>query len=224
MYSVVAQDIDYYPIYGTDPTSETYSGYVRDLMDAFAQHQGIRFEYRTRPIRRMTMEYLAGRYDFALPDNPRWDQGAKKDLSIHYSEPLLVFKDAVFVPTSQQDMTTAEMTDYGTIYGFTPWKFQDLIDSGQVEVKTASKPGNLIRMAMAGQVTAFNLAEPVAKYHFRKMGVEGQFEPAPNLMPQADSRYHLSSLKHPELIKAFDRFLQDHQTKVNTLLDHYGLR
>ncbi len=134
----------------------------------------------------------SGRYDFALPDNPRWDQTAKKDLNIHYTDPLLVF--------------------------------QDLIDSGQVEAKTASKPDNLIRMAMAGRVTVFNLAEPVAKYHFRKLGVEGRFEPARNLMPQINSQYHLSSMKHPELIEAFDRFLQDQQTEVNALLEHYGLR
>jgi len=224
VYSVVVQDIDYYPIYRADPVTGSYSGYVRALMDAFARHEGIHFDYQVRPIRRMTLEYLAGQYDFALPDNPQWDRAAKDGLSIHYSEPLLTFEDAVFVPADRQDMPPSHMTDYGTIYGFTPWKFQDLIDAGQVELKTASRPINLIRMALAERVTAFNLAVPVAEYHFRELGVDGQFVPAPQLMPQTDSHYHLSSLKHPDLIRAFDRFIQGQQTKVNVLLQEYGLR
>lgn len=223
-YTVVVQDIDYYPIYRADPSTGGYSGYVRELMDAFAMHQGIRFEYRVRPIRRMTMEYLAGRYDFALPDNPQWDRAAKEGLTIHYSKPLLTFEDAVFVPKVQQHMPTEEMTDYGTIYGFTPWKFRELIDSGQIELKTASRPANLVRMAMAGRVTAFNLAVPVAEYHFHKLGAEGRFVPAPKLMPQIDSHYHLSTLKHPDLINAFDHFLQQQQATVNALLQRYDLK
>lgn len=223
-YTVVVQDIDYYPIYRADPSTESYSGYARELMDAFARHQGIRFEYRVRPIRRITMEYLAGRYDFALPDNPQWDRAAKEGLTIHYSKALLTFEDAVFVPKVQQHMPIEEMTDYGTIYGFTPWKFQGLIDSGQIEFKTASRPTNLVRMAMAGRVTAFNLAVPVAEYHFRKLGANGRFVPAPKLMPQIDSHYHLSTLKHPDLINAFDRFLRQQQATVNALLQRYDLK
>lgn len=224
VYTVVVQDIDYFPIYRADPITDSYSGYVRELMDAFARHQDIRFEYRVRPVRRMTWEFLADHFDFALPDNPRWDRSAKEGLTIHYSEPLLTFEDAVFVPKGQQNMSLEEMTDYGTIHGFTPWKFQDLIDSGQVELKIASKPSNLIRMAMAGRVTAFNLAVPVAEYHFRELGTTGRFVVAPNLMPQRESYYHFSTLKHPELINAFDRFLKNHQTEVNRLLQQYGLR
>lgn len=224
IYSVVVQDIDYYPIYRADPVTDSYSGYVKELMEAFARHQGIHFEYRVRPIRRMTMEYLSGHYDFALPDNPQWDSAAKRGLNIHYSVPLLTFEDAVFVPKARQGMQIQEMTDYGTIYGFTPWKFQDLIDAGQVELKTASRPVNLIRMALAQRVTAFNLAVPVAEYHFDELGLDGRFVPAPRLMPQTDSHYHLSSLKHPELIQAFDRFMQSQQIEVNLLLQKYGLK
>lgn len=223
-YTVVVQDIDYYPIYRANPNTGSYSGYMRKLMDEFARYQGIHFEYRVRPIRRMTMEYLAGRYDFALPDNPQWDRAEKEGLNIHYSKPLLTFEDAVFVPKVQQHMPMEEMTDYGTIYRFTPWKFQHLIESGQIELKTASKPANLVRMAMAGRVIAFNLAVPVAEYHFSKLGADRRFVPAPKLMPQIDSHYHLSTLKHPDLIRAFDRFLQEHQTRVDALLRHYGLR
>lgn len=130
-YTVVVQDIDYYPIYRADPSTGSHSGYVRELMDAFARHQGIRSEYRVRPIRRMTM---------------------------------------------------------------------------------------------AGRVTAFNLAVPVAEYHFHKLGAEGRFVPAPKLMPQIDSHYHLSTLKHPDLINAFDRFLQQQQATVDALLQRYDLK
>lgn len=49
-YSVVVQDIDYYPIYKADLASNEYSGYLRDLMDAFAAAEAIRFEYKVLPV------------------------------------------------------------------------------------------------------------------------------------------------------------------------------
>ena len=87
-YSVVVQDIDYYPIYKADLASNEYSGYLRDLMDAFAAAEGIRFEYKVRPVRRMIWEYTRGLYDFALPDHPNWNKSEKLGMELSYSAPV----------------------------------------------------------------------------------------------------------------------------------------
>lgn len=222
-YSVVVQDIDYYPIYRADPDDGSYSGYVRDLLDAFARNQGIEFRYHIRPIRRMMLEYLKGRYDFAVPDNPNWNREGKAGVKVHYSESLLTFEDAVFVAAGKEDMKPEMMTDYGTINGFTPWKFQERIDSGEIELKVASKPSSLVRMALSGRVEAFNLAVPVAKYHFHRLDVRGRLVPAPKLMADRASHYHLSTLFHPGMIEDFNRFLDENQALVNELQESYGL-
>ena len=57
-YSVVVQDIDYYPIYKADLASNEYSGYLRGL------------------------------YDFALPDHPNWNKSEKLGMELSYSAPV----------------------------------------------------------------------------------------------------------------------------------------
>ena len=104
-YTVVVQNINYFPIYSANVDSGHYSGYVRDLLDAFALSEGIQFNYRLRPIRRMMLEYLEGNYDFAVPDNPNWNLPLKLGRRIHYSQPLLEFTDAVFVRAEDGDLT-----------------------------------------------------------------------------------------------------------------------
>lgn len=222
-YMVVVQDIDYYPIYRADPSNNRYSGYMADLMTAFADHAGIEFSYHVRPIRRMTLEYTAGMYDFAVPDNPNWNTQEKQDLPVTYTNPLLTFEDAMYVAADNDQLTPDDMRDIGTITGFTPWKFQGRIESGQVELKTARKPANLIRMALAGNVETFNLAAPVARHQFEALSVGDRLVQAPKLMENTVSHYHLSTIKHPGVITQFNRFLEEHEALVQSLRHQYGL-
>lgn len=221
LYTVVVQDIDYYPIYRADSIDDRYSGYLRDVLDAFAESRGIRFEYRVRPVRRMIWEFIRGHYDFAMPDHPNWNKTDKSGLEVYYSVPLVRFSDGVYVRAGNGGITTDRMVDYGTIHGFTPWKFQDRIDQGQIELITASSPESLVRMALAGRVEVFNLAAPVAEYHFRKQGVSDRFEPATHLLPDKQSSYHLSSLKHPDLVNALNEFLLNSPELTRALKEKY---
>ena len=222
-FTVVVQDIDYYPIYRADPGKHTYSGYMADLVAAFADHADIEFSYRVRPIRRMTLEYTAGKYDFAVPDNPNWNTHEKQGLSVNYTRPLLTFEDAIYVAAENDQLTPDDMRDIGTIAGFTPWKFKDRIESGQVELKTTRKPANLIRMALAGHVETVNLAAPVARHQFEALDVGDRLVPAPKLMENTVSHYHLSTIKHPEVIAEFNRFLEEQEALVQSLQQQYGL-
>jgi hypothetical protein len=45
----------------------------------------------------------------------------------------------------------------------------------------------------------------------------------PILLPLRDSYYHLSSIRHPELIQRFDAFLLREQQAVQALKDKYEL-
>lgn len=222
-YTVVVQDIDYYPIYRADPANNRYSGYMADLMDAFSDHAGIEFTYFVRPIRRMTLGYTTGKYDFAIPDNPNWNSPQKQGISVTYTKPLLTFEDVIYVAAGKAHMEPDDMQDYGTIAGFTPWKFQNRIESGQVELKTARKPSNLVKMALAGRVETFNLAAPVAKHQFEALGVGGRLVPAPGLMENKASHYHLSTIEHPQIIEDFNRFLTSQRALVQSLQQQYGL-
>lgn len=226
VYTVVVQDIDYYPIYRTAPDSRRYDGYLRDVLDAFALREGIRFDYQPRPIRRGTAEFLGGQFDFILPAHPHWNRVAKAGKRIYYSRPLLYFEDAILVLDEKQTLRPEQMRRFGTIHGFTPWKFANDIEAGRLRVETARTPENLIRMALRGRVDAINLALPVARYHLEQMGIGNALVSAAQLMAYERSRYHLATMKHPELIEALNHFLSEPPaglTRVIESYEHYGL-
>ncbi|WP_166267147.1 substrate-binding periplasmic protein [Marinobacter caseinilyticus] len=224
VYTVGVQNIDYYPIYRAERTStHEYDGYLRDLMDAFAQHEGIRFDYRVRPLRRIITGFVHGKYDFALPDHPLWNRTDKAGQYIQYSDPLVNFIDAIFVLPANRHMTWHDMDDYGTIQGFTPWKFAWQIDQGLLRLITASNPRNLVDLALSGQVDAINLAVPVARYQLRAINQADGLVVAPQLMTQKHSWYFLSTIQHPEVLTRLNRFLREQQGTVQALLERYEL-
>lgn len=222
-YTVVVQNINYFPIYSANVDTGHYSGYVRDLLDAFALSEGIQFNYRLRPVRRMMVEYLEGKYDFAVPDNPNWNMPRKQGRRIYYSEPLLEFADAIFVRAEDRNMAPGEMDSYGTIAGFTPWKFREPLDREELKLETAPNPTSLIQMLLTGRVDTINLALPVAQFHFQALNVGDRLVAAPQLLPIEVSRYYLSSLRHPEVIQRLNAFLEREEALVAELRARYRL-
>ena len=142
-------------------------------------------------------------------------------MELSYSPPLLHFADGLYVLRENAGITREQMADYGTIHGFTPWKFQDRIDQGDVELITASSPENLVLMALAGRVEVINLAAPVAEYHFRNLDATGRFETAAHLLPVSLSSYHLSSARHPDIINALADFLEQNPEIPQQLQEKY---
>ncbi|MNP25335.1 hypothetical protein D3C76_1181370 [compost metagenome] len=78
-------------------------------------------------------------------------------------------------------------------------------------------------MAMAGYIDAANMAQQVARFHLRRQGRENGLVVNPTLLPLSDSYYHLSSIRHPELIRRFDAFLQRERQAVRALKAKYEL-
>jgi len=218
-YVVGVQDLDYFPIYAADDQG-AYRGYARELLDLFSKRSGIQFTYRVRPVRRLVNEYLAGHMDLMFPDNPNWDKDKKAGLDVSYSAPALVFQDAVMVlPTNLGQ----PLQSLGSVMGFTPWKFMGDVSAGKLQLHEAPGPFNLIKMALAGRVQGVNLARQVAEYHLRAMGQPDALVPDLALLPSRDSQYLLSSIRHPELIRQFDQFLQSDKAAVLVLKRKYGL-
>lgn len=218
-FVIGVEDIDYAPIMST--AGGDFRGYARDLLDQFARRQGHSFEYRALPTRRLTLEHANGRLDAVFPDNPHWKSDAKQGQTLTYSEPAVPFQDVVMVPTAQRALTPREL---GIVRGFTPKRFAPLIEAGQLHVTEAGDPEQLVRMALAGRVDGVHLALPVARHQLVQLGQPGALVPTTTLPPaRYEFHYRLSSLKHPELIHQFDRFLRDEQASLAALQHRYGL-
>jgi len=219
-FVIGVEDVDYAPLMSRDADGES-RGYVRELLDLFARHQGHRFEYRALPTRRLTAEHLAGHLDAVFPDNANWQAEAKRGHALAYSEPAVPFRDVVMVPPARRDLP---LRNLGVVRGFTPKRFQPLIEAGSLRVTEAGDPSRLIRMALAGRVDGVHVALPVALYQLDQLGRAGALVPSTALAPAAyELHYRLSSLRHAELVAQFDRFLHDEQAAVAALQRRYGL-
>ena len=221
-YRVGVEDVDYYPIYSAAPPDYLYRGYARDLLDLFAGHEHIQLTYVALPVRRLSHEFRAGRLDLMFPDNPRWEVKEKAQLTIAYSKPLLVFQDAMLVLPERLGEPLENYHILGFIRGFTPWKFQEQIAAGQIQIKQSPNPQGLIHMALSGYIDAANMAQQVAHYHLQ--GQPQALAIEPRLLPLQDSHYYLSSIRHPQLIQRFDAFLAREHKAVHALKTKYGLQ
>ena len=222
-YSVGVEDVDYYPIYSVTAPDYQYRGYARDLLDLFAAREQIQLRYVALPVRRLFHNYWAGRLDLVFPDSPRWNVDQKPALKISYSQAVLVFQDAMLVLPSRLGEPREQFRKLGFVRGFTPWKFQAQIAAGQVKIEESPGPEGLIRMALAGYIDGANMAQQVARYHLAQLGQPTGLVVEPNLLTLQDSRYYLSSIRHPELIARFDAFLRHEARAVQALKAKYGL-
>ncbi|CAM3725748.1 substrate-binding periplasmic protein [Roseateles saccharophilus] len=219
-FVIGVEDVDAAPIMSTGPDGEL-RGYVRDLLDRFASRHGHSFEYRPLPTRRLTAEHVAGRLDAVFPDNPNWKTTAKQGAHLVYSEPAVPFQDVVMVPAARRDQMPHEL---GIVRGYTPKRFQPLIEAGRLHVTEAGSPRRLIRMALAGRVDGVQVALPVARYQLMQLGQPGALVPG-TALPAAPYEYHyrLSSARHAELVAQFDRFLHEEPAALAALQHRHGL-
>ena len=199
-----------------------YSGFNRDLFDLFATH-GYQLDYRPLPIKRLYRELLAKRVDLKYPDNAYWSSQLKGDAPIRYSEPVIGFTDGVMVHPANLGRGTAELKQLGVVLGYTPRPYQALIDSGAITVLENPSYDKLLRQVQLGRLDGMYGNIAIARHRTAEIfGTEQGPEFDPDL-PAVQSTNHLSSLLHPEIIEAFDRFLAAHQDDIEKLRQQHGL-
>lgn len=223
VYTVGVEDIDYMPIFSSTHNPANFKGYAREVLDRFAKSEKIEFRYVPLPVKRFINVYQSGKLDFAFPDNPKWDLPKKENLNIIYSNPIIIFQDAVFVRPENLGLGIEQMKVLGNLKGFSAWKFQKYIDSGKMSVVSTHAPESLIQMALLGRVDGINMAQQVVRYHLKKIGNEKGLVSDPELLPSQNSYYYFSTLRHPEVIKKLNLFLKKDAANIQQLKKKYGL-
>ncbi|WP_439860355.1 substrate-binding periplasmic protein [Pseudomonas sp. MBLB4136] len=200
-----------------------YRGYARELLDAFAADQGHQFTYVALPVKRLLGDYLAGKLDFKFPDHPHWKSRQKQGHRVHYSQAVAPYTDGVMVLSAHVGLGKARIRRLGTQLGFTPWPYLADIEGGHMSLTQSNHIDSLLRMAASGRVDAIYLNPRVARLALRAAGLAEdalRFDPG---LPHVDGDYYLSSRLHPEVIAAFDRFLQQQPQLVQRLKAKYEI-
>jgi len=216
-YIVGVEEFDYYPLYAfgkRDSLSE-------DLLNAFATDAGLTFEYKPLGINRLYHELLVdGSIDFKYPDNAYWGGDKKKGSTVLYSSPAVPYTDGVLVPKANKGNNLSSLTRLGMPTGFTPQSYGDLEKSGALKLKRHYEIERLVKDVMLGKTQGLYSNVTVAQHLVDKdYGSSLTYDPG---LPHSDSHYHLSTIKHGNIIKQFDDFLKRNPDLITTLKEKYN--
>lgn len=221
VYTIGVEDIDYFPIYKTD--SGQYKGFARDLFDRFGKEKGFEFHYESLPVMRLTKYFVDGQVDLKFPDNAIWARDAKGDRAIIYSVAVLKYTDGVMVLPARKNEGLDTLKHLGVVRGFTPWNYLDLVKESKVALKEASNLESMCNQALNARVDGAYFNIDVARYFLKNTLKQADalvFNPN---LPHDTNTYHLSTISHPDIVKAFDQFLDENREWVQSLKKTYEL-
>lgn len=198
-----------------------YQGFARELLDLFARDAGLDIQYQVLPVNQLTQHLLNGSIDFKYPDNANWAGELKSGKAIAYSQPVVQYVDGVLVPPKRQGDGIEQLQRLAVVDGWTPWTYQDRIDAGQTQVVRSADLGQMIKQAMKQQADGAYYNVVVATYYLDNIRARPGalvFDPK---LPHSRGTFNLSSLRYPELIARFDRFLAERRPEVEALKARY---
>ncbi|MCO6056044.1 transporter substrate-binding domain-containing protein [Pseudomonas sp. MOB-449] len=215
---------DYLPYYRALP-GEPAEGYAIALLQRFAISQGLSLELEALPINRLHRNLqTTDRLAMVFPDNPAWSRQLKGDTRMHYSRPVIRIVDGSLVLREHLGRGTESVQRLGTVRGFTPEAWLERLKTGQVQLVEASDIAGLVRMLLRQRIDAI-YANPEVLQHYLDTNTDlgsDRLQLDPEL-PMARTAFHASSLSHPELLEAFDRFLIEQREELAQLRRQHGL-
>jgi len=218
VFTIGVEKLDYLPYFTFQQPQ--YQGLAPELLDAFAKSRGYIFNYKPLPVFRLHHTFLAGKLDFKFPDNPHWQQKLKQGKKVNYSNPILRSIDGVMLIPEKKGKGLAPFKTLGTIRGFTPWAWLEIIQTGQVKTIKTSGYYSLINMALSQRIDGIYANIMVGNYQLRQINKNGTliFDTS---LPYSDEYYYLSSIKHPQVLKEFNQFMLENETLFKKLKHKY---
>lgn len=203
-FVVGVEETQYYPQYTYE--NGQYGGFAREVLDAFAADRNHKFTYKPLPVVRLFSEFAAGNVDLKYPDNQKWSPDVKAGKSVRYSSPVVTNIDGVSIVAARKDAPVESIKTLGTVKGFTAWSWADQIKAGTVQLHENNTFAGLVQQALAGRVDGAYASISVVGYQLKSMNKDGALVFAAHL-PHQKSDYHLSTIKHPDLIAEFDQWM-----------------
>ncbi len=220
-FVVGVENISYTPYYSVE--GGVYVGAAREILDAFAQDRGYRFDYRPLPVQRLFASLLGGQVDFKFPDAPYWQQALKQGKAVTYSGPVLSFVDGSMVPAGGLGLQETDVRSLGTVTGFTPFPWKARIEAGQVRVVENGSLEALVQQLKAGRLDAIYANPAVVRAALARQGDQPTVLTLHPGLPKDSGEYLLSTTKWPGVVKEFDSWLRDKADKVAAIRARHGI-
>lgn len=219
-YVIGVEKLAFAPHYSIDAQGQ-YQGFARELFDLFAQTNGVELSYKVLPVEQLLPALLSGQVDFKYPDSETWAQEQKAGKTLSYSQGVVDYVDGVLVAPQRQGQPIDQLKRLAMVGGWTPRGYQQHIDAGQIRPSYSDDLRQMIRQALKQDTDGAYFNVVVASHYLDNIRARPGalvFDPK---LPHTRGSFHLSTLRHPELLQRFDRFLVERQTEVAALKSKY---
>lgn len=214
------EDVDFYP-YGKPSEDQVFVGYLRALLDAFAEDHGHELVFVVTPVKRLYMGF--SEVDMFVPDNPAWSQEHKQGIDVYYSDVIAIALDGFAVaPGREKETIGGDIVHIGAILGFTVEPLFDDAAKKLLVFDRASRFESLFKALHLGRVDAVYCNLAAANDVLEEIGRTPESVAWSEVLPQFKSRFHISSTRK-ELIEQLNAWLATHASKVTSLKAEYGL-
>ncbi len=221
-FTIGVEETDYLPIY--NGAEGGYTGYARELLDTFGKEYKHQFVYKPLPIKRLFDEFATKKtLDFKFPDNPQWQTDIKKNSNVMYSSPAVVVTEGLLVLPANKGKGIKSITKIGTLRGFTPWPYMDLITAKKIIVNEANSANASIEMTKEGRIDGAYLNTISANYIMGDIMKKPGILVLDETLPNNKSDFSLASIAHPVIIKQFNEFLVKEKDAVAKLKAKYKI-
>ncbi|MGE6792719.1 substrate-binding periplasmic protein [Pseudomonas guineae] len=219
-YVIGVEKLAFAPHYSIDAQGQ-YQGFARDLFSLFGEKSGVELSYKVLPVEQLLPALLSAQVDFKYPDSETWAQVQKAGHTLTYSQDVVEYVDGVLVAPQRLGRPLEQLKRLAMVNGWTPWGYQQRIDAGLIELTYSDDLRQMIRQAMKRDTDGayFNVA--VATHYLDNIRARPGaliFDPK---LPYNRGTFKLSSIKHADVIKRFDRFLIDYQGEIAALKSQY---
>ena len=220
-YVIGVEELEYYPIYAK--REGEYSGFARELLDKFSTASGHTFEYKMLPIKRLYNDFLSEKFDLKFPDSSYWQADAKKGKNVVYSDPVLEYIDGVMVSPANIGKGVDNLKTLGSPRGFSPYEYMDAVKAKKIALKEGNSLKSLLKMAESNRIDGVYFNIIVARYFLEHTSFNNDLIIFDKDLPHTRAHYHLSTIKHPELIEEFNAYLNNNRAEVETLKAKYNV-
>lgn len=191
-------------------------------MDAFAKDKGYTLVFKSLPVSRLFDKFLnSDELDFKFPDNELWSADAKNGKNVVYSAPTVQYVDGVSVKPDLKNMKIDDLKVLGIIRGFTAWEFIDRIKNKSMSLDEVNDFEGMLKKTILGRTDGAYSNIVVLNQRLKDMGSPDALVFADGL-PHTKSAYHLSSIKHPEVISEFNSWMTENQDRITKMKIELG--
>lgn len=217
---VGVESYDYAPYYTSE--NGNYSGFCRDVLDLFAARMGYKLTIRAHPYLRLVVELIKGDIDVEFPDDIDWLPEKKAGHDFQYSNKVLNYVDGVARLSADLGKPIGTLKVIAMPRGWWPADYLPLAKQGLLRIEEEPSVEATAKSLLSGHVDGVYLSEDVVEYFFRSIHREGEAH-LDRSLPYKTGSYHMSTIRHPEAIADFNRFLENSQTEIAALRAKYRI-